>query len=33
MKAADAEGYEPEDAWIMRIGETRKLAGSWPSNA
>lgn len=33
MKAADAEGYEPENAWIMRIGETRKLSGSWPSNA
>lgn len=31
-KAADAEGYEPENAWIMRIGETRPLAGTWPSN-
>ncbi|HCX68848.1 MBL fold metallo-hydrolase [Parvibaculum sp.] len=33
VKAADAEGYEPENTWIMRIGETRDLAGSWPSNA
>lgn len=33
VKAADAHGYEPENTWIMRIGETRKLAGVWPSNA
>ena len=33
LKAAEAEGYEPENTWIMRIGETRKLAGVWPSNA
>ncbi|PKQ02241.1 MAG: hydrolase [Alphaproteobacteria bacterium HGW-Alphaproteobacteria-12] len=33
LKAAEAEGFEPENTWIMRIGETRKLAGAWPSNA
>lgn len=32
VKAADAAGYDPEDTWIMRIGETRPLAGNWPSN-
>jgi N-acyl-phosphatidylethanolamine-hydrolysing phospholipase D len=32
-KAADEQGYEPEDSWIMRIGETRPLGGNWPSNA
>ena len=33
LKAADEMGYADEDAWIMRIGETRPLAGAWPSNA
>lgn len=33
LKAADEMGYQREDSWIMRIGETRPLAGSWPSNA
>ncbi len=32
-KAADEQGYGPEDSWIMRIGETRPLSGAWPSNA
>jgi L-ascorbate metabolism protein UlaG (beta-lactamase superfamily) len=32
-KAADELGYASEDAWVMKIGETRPLAGTWPSNA
>jgi len=30
--AADAAGYAPEQAWLMRIGETRALKPHWPSN-
>jgi N-acyl-phosphatidylethanolamine-hydrolysing phospholipase D len=29
--AAEAAGYAPEDAWVMRIGETRALK-PWPRN-
>ncbi len=32
-KAADEQGYGPEDSWNMRVGETRTLSGAWPSNA
>jgi L-ascorbate metabolism protein UlaG (beta-lactamase superfamily) len=31
LAAGDAQGFAPEDLWIMRIGETRPLTG-WPSN-
>ncbi len=29
--AATAAGYPPDDAWVMKVGETRPL-GRWPSN-
>lgn len=32
MLAGTNGGYERDDLWIMRIGETRLLAGDWPSN-
>ena len=32
MLAGTNGGYERDDLWIMRIGETRPLSGSWPSN-
>ncbi len=30
--AATAAGYDEDRAWLMKIGETRRLAGGWPSN-
>ncbi|HUN50193.1 MAG TPA: MBL fold metallo-hydrolase [Candidatus Sulfotelmatobacter sp.] len=30
--AAAAAGYAPDQAWLMRIGETRPLAPRWPAN-
>lgn len=31
-EAAAASGYAPEDAWLLRIGETRALPRRWPAN-
>lgn len=33
MKAGAERGVAPENLWVMKIGETRRLRGDWPSNA
>lgn len=32
MAAGIAKGYDPQNLWVMRIGETRPLGGRWPDN-
>jgi len=33
LAAGAAQGLDPENLWIMKIGETRPLNGTWPSNS
>ena len=33
LKAGADEGVDPENLWVMKIGETRPLHGAWPANA
>ncbi|MDF1685716.1 MAG: MBL fold metallo-hydrolase [Parvibaculaceae bacterium] len=33
LAAGAAQGIAPENLWIMKIGETRPLNGTWPANS
>lgn len=32
LAAGSAAGYDADDLWVMRIGETRRLETGWPAN-